>query len=471
MKEENYREIKDYLNIIRKRILFILITTVFSTLAAGILSFYVLKPVYEATSTIIVGKDNADKITQSEVMMYQSLIKTYSEIAKSRVVAENAAEKVKLETLADEFMANVSIKAETGTQIIDISYRDKTPEIAAQRANAYAQGFIEESQKLLPSGSAGIMDKAPIPKRPITPNKKVNIAIGFMLGLLISFGLVLLDEYLNNTIKNEEDAERYLGLPVIGLIPKQNKMVNLIVGKEPKSPVTEAFKSMRTNLLFAMENRGVRTLMVCSSCPEEGKTSVSTNIGYVIAQTGKKVLLIDCDLRRPSVHRHFNISNDIGLVDIVLKGGDVKEIVSKIEINFDVLTAGRLNYNPSEVLSSQRMKAFIREMEGEYDYVILDTPPVIGFTDAMTMVTEKIGVLLVISSQETKIEICKKSKQLLLNINAVLIGNVLNKVDKRSMIGYGYDYTSYNTERDNKLINMGKRKKINRGDKTNVLEV
>ena len=413
-----------------------------------------------AKSTVIVGKDNEDKITQSEVLMYQDLIKTYSEIGKARIVAENAIENLKLDTNVKDFMLNLSITPKIGTQIIEISYKSDTPEAAANGANALSQAFIQESQNLLPSGNAKIMDKALIPELAISPKKKFNMAIGFIIGIMLSLGLVLLINYLNNTIKNEDDVQRYLDLPMIGLIPKQNKMVNLIVDKEPKSLVTEAFKSVRTNLLFSMENRGVKTLVVCSSEPKEGKTSISTNIASVIAKTGKSILLIDCDLRKPCVHRHLNITNnELGLVDVVLQGKKLEEVLIKIEKNFDVLTAGKANYSPSELLSSQKMKGFIEDVGKKYDYVILDTPPIIAFTDALTLVTEKTGVILVISSEETTIENCKKSKQLLLNINAGIIGIVLNKVDKRSFIGYGYDYYSYGREKKSILNNKGVRKK------------
>ncbi|MGH4140371.1 polysaccharide biosynthesis tyrosine autokinase [Clostridium sp.] len=464
MKEENEIDLKELLKIIRKRIIFILLITIFLTLAGGVLSFYVIKPLYEAECTIIVGKDTTDKITQSEVVMYQDLIKTYSKIGSSRVVAENAIRKLGLSTPVKEFMLNISITPAIGTQIIEISYKSNTAETASTGANALSQAFIEESQMLLPSGSVKIMDMALIPEAPISPNKKLIISMGFMLGLVVSIGLVLLSEYLNNKIKNEEDVQRYLDLPTVGLIPKQSKMVNLIVEKEPKSPVTEAFKSLRTNLLFSMENRDIKTLMVCSSVPKEGKTSVSTNIASTIAQTGKSVLLIDCDLRKPSVHRYFNITNnEVGLADVVLRGRKVEEISIRINDNFDVLTAGRANYNPSELLSSQKMKTFINEMENKYDYVILDTPPIIAFTDALTLATEKIGVILVINSEQTKIEICKKSKQLLSNVNATIIGIVLNKVDKKSFVGYGYDYYSSDKEKGRK----GKRKIQKNNEKPN----
>ncbi|MCB2289984.1 polysaccharide biosynthesis tyrosine autokinase [Clostridium sp. CS001] len=472
MKEENYIELKDLFNIIRKRIILMLLITISLTLAVGILSFYGIKPLYEAKCTIIVGKDSTDKITQSEVIMYQDLIKTYIQIAKSRVVAENAAERLNLGLLAEEFMSNAYITPEADTQIINIAYKGETPEIAAERANALTKSFVEESQKLLPSGSTKIMDKALVPVTPITPNKKLNIAMGFLIGLMLSFGVVLLIEYLNSTIKNEDDVQRYLNLPVIGLIPKQNKMVNLIVKKDPESLVTEAFKSIRTNLLFSMINRGVKTLMICSSVPKDGKTLVSTNIASTIAQTGKRILLIDCDLRRPCVHRHFNITNnENGLVDVVLQGRKVEEVLIRIDDNLDVLTAGIANYNPSELLSSLKMKDFIKDMEKKYDYVFLDTPPLIAFTDALTLVTEKIGVILVISSEESKIEICRKSKQLLLNINATIIGTVLNKVDKRSFIGYGYDYYSNDKEKRCKLKNKDKRKKRNNNEKPNDINI
>jgi succinoglycan biosynthesis transport protein ExoP len=472
VKEYNYIELKDFLKIIKKRIIFILLIPIGLTFSTGIFNFYILKPIYEANCTVIIGKDSVDKITQNEVNMYQDLIKTYSKIGSSRVVAENAIEKLNLNTTVKEFMLKVSITPEIDTQIIEIFYKSNTAETAAEGANALSQAFVEESQNLLPAGSVKIIDKALIPEEPITPNKKLNISIGFMLGLILSLGLVFLIEYLNNTIKNEDDVERHLQLPTIGLIPKQNKMVNLIVEKEPKAPITEAFKSMRTNLLFSMENRGLKTLMVCSSIPKEGKTSVSTNIAATIAQTGKRILLIDCDLRKPSVHRHFNITNNqLGLANVILQGRNVEEISIKIDDNFDVLTAGIANFNPSELLSSQKMKTFINEMEEKYDYVILDTPPIIAFTDSLTLATEKIGVILVISSEESKIDTCKKSKQLLSNINATIIGTVLNKVDKRAFIGYGYEYYSTGKEKRGKFKNKKKMKNHTKKEKPNSANI
>lgn len=452
MEEDNYMIINNCLYIIRKRIKLILLITILSTLITGILSFYVFKPVYEAKCTVIVGKDSTDKITESEVMMYQDLIKTYSQIAKSRVVAENALGKLNLGVDWKEFMSNVDITPETGTQILDISYKNQNGGIAQQGANAVSKAFIEESQKLLPSGSVKTMDKALVPEAPIKPNKKLNIVIGFMVGLAISIILAFMIEYLDNTIKDEDDVDRYLELPMMGLIPKQNKLVNLIVEKQPKSNVTEAFKSMRTNLLFSMENRGINTLMVSSSSPKEGKTSVSTNIAFAIAKTGKSVLLIDCDLRKPCVHKYFNISNRVGLVDVILKESKVEEVIIKINDKLNVITAGIVNCNSAELLSSQKMKAFINNMEKQYDYVILDTPPIIAFTDALALINEKIGVILVICAEQSKIGFCKKSKQLLANVNATLIGVVLNKVDKRAFVGYGYDYYTRGKEKKNKHI-------------------
>lgn len=458
MQEGNNRDIIDYLNIIRKRIILILFITICPMIIAGILSFYVIKPIYEGESTVIVGKDSMDEITQSEVIMYQDLIKTYSEIGKSRVVAENAIKNLELDILVKEFMLNLSITPKLDTQIIEISYKSKTPEIAAKGANALSQAFVEEAQKLLPSVSVKIMDNALIPEEPIAPNKKLNISMSFILGLIFSLGFAFLIEYLNNTIKNEDDVERHLQLPTIGVIPKENKMVNLIVAKEPKAPITEAFKSMRTNLLFSMKNRGLKTLMVCSSVPKEGKTSVSTNIAVAIAQTGKRVLLIDCDLRKPCVHRHFNISNNqLGLVDVILQESKAEEVSIRIDDNLDVLTAGIANYSPSELLLSQKMKDLIKEVKMKYDYVILDTPPIIAFTDALALATEKIGVILVVNSEESKIDTCKKSKQLLSNINATIIGIALNKVDKREFIGFGHDYYSHSLEKVSKLKDMFKR--------------
>lgn len=458
--EENTYDIKELFYIIRKRIILIIILTLAGVMVAVSFSYYVMKPMYSAKCNVIVGKDSSDKLTQSDVTMYQDLVKTYSEIAKSTTVAERAGDILNNKISTKELMSKVTVAPETGTQILDISYESPKAELAADVANAFAQAFIEKSQNLLSSGSTKILDKAEIPSMAAKPNKKLNIAIGFFLGLMVALGIVFSMEYLHSTITKEEDVDKYLGLPFLGAIPKNHR--------KNETSIIEAYKTVRTNLKFLLKNKEINTIMVCSSVANEGKTSVASNIGNVLQAMGKKVLLIDCDFRRPCLHRQFNISNGKGLRDILFEDLEVNEIINPITEDFHVITCGEIPYNPSEILDSKKMKEFIERMKTAYDYVILDTPPLIGFTDALTLVEDKVGVVLVVSSEESKIDLCNKSKRLLLNVNANIIGVVLNKVDKK--ISDNYDYNGY-FDKNHKKKFKSKSKKTSKASNPSTLEV
>jgi capsular exopolysaccharide synthesis family protein len=468
MEEEFNLDIRSLLQIIKKNILLILSITISATLLTIFVNFYVLKPLYQAKCSVIVGKETSDKLTQEEVIMYQSLIKSYTEIAESRLVAENAIESSGLKTSSEELMENISVSAKEGTQIIEITYLSKDPEDSMIKANALAMSFVAESQKLLPSGSVKLIDKAIVPKVPFSPNKILNIVISFFIGLIISLGLVSFLELLDNSIKNENDVENQLGLTTLGSIPRQNKMISLIVEKEPNSHVAEAYKTLRTNILFSLENRGIKTLMVCSSGIKEGKTNISTNLATAISKVGKSVLLIDCDLRKPSVHRSFNISNELGLSNILMEDNKANQAIVSINNNLHIMPSGRHVMNPYEVLASKKMKALIKEMEASYDYIIIDTPPIIAFTDALALVTDKIATIFVVSSGETKIDICKKSIKLLLTVNAAVIGVTLNKVNKIYDIDYSFKYYKQDKERKLKSNFRGDRKRVNKGKSMEV---
>jgi capsular polysaccharide biosynthesis protein len=225
MEQELTLDLREIFEIIRKRIWIIVSITVAVTLISGILSFFVIAPTYEAKTSIIIGKDaSADPKTEAvqynDVMMYQKLVKTYSEIAKSRLVAESTIKKLNLDLTTEALLQSVTITPQADTQIMMLKAESKKPEDAVAIVNNLAQSFIEESQRLYPTGNIQIMDTAAFPKNPIKPKKALNVAIAFFLGLMVSLGIVFLIEYMDNTIKTESDVEKYLDLPVIGLIPR-----------------------------------------------------------------------------------------------------------------------------------------------------------------------------------------------------------------------------------------------------------
>lgn len=218
-------DLKELFRIIKKRIWLMVIITVLTTAASFVISFFLIDPTYEAKSTIIIGKvlEEDTKVQYNDVLMYQKLSKTYGEIAKSRLVSDKAVGKLGMNLTTERLMKKITVTPQTDTQIMIISAKDINPEAAKNIANTVSDVFIEEAMRIYPTGSVQVMDYAPIPKNPVSPNKKLNVAIAFILGLMISFGIIFLQEYLDNTIKTEEDVEKYLGLPVIGIIPQNDE--------------------------------------------------------------------------------------------------------------------------------------------------------------------------------------------------------------------------------------------------------
>ncbi|KYH34273.1 capsular polysaccharide type 8 biosynthesis protein cap8A [Clostridium tepidiprofundi DSM 19306] len=229
MQDEMTLDLREVVAIIRTRMKLIVVITFVLTIISGILSFYVIKPTYEARTSIVIGKDvqkSSDGYSSSDVVMYQKLIKTYAEIAKTSDVAIDAIksmrsnlsdEEVKKE--AAELQKASKITPQVDTQILDIKIQSKNPEEAKKMVDALTISFMKAAKKIYPKGHIEIMDTAKVPSKPIKPNKKLNIAIAFVLGLILSIGIVFLLEYMDNTIKTEEDVEKLLKVPVIGNIP------------------------------------------------------------------------------------------------------------------------------------------------------------------------------------------------------------------------------------------------------------
>ncbi|MCB2293943.1 capsular biosynthesis protein [Clostridium algoriphilum] len=224
MNEEMDISIKQILLIIKQRLLLIISITVGTVIIAGIISFVVIKPVYEAKTSIIVGKPSGSTsgVEQSnDIKMYQDLVKTYSEIATSDLVAQGAVDKLKGSTTIGKIKGGITVTTKPGTQILEFDAKGDNPKEAFDIASAVASSFIKSSKTIYPTnGVIQVMDKAVMPTSPISPDKNLNLLIGLILGLMISAGVVLFLEYSNSTIVTESDVEKYLDLPILGIIPK-----------------------------------------------------------------------------------------------------------------------------------------------------------------------------------------------------------------------------------------------------------
>lgn len=206
-------------------------------------------------------------------------------------------------------------------------------------------------------------------------------------------------------------------------------MKQLIVHEKPKSPISEAYRSIRTNIQFANIDKEMKTIMFTSTNKSEGKTTTISNIALTMADAGHRILVVDCDFRNPSIHKAFGITNKYGVTDVLLKGKDHKEYLNHIMThdNLDVLTAGKVPRNPSELLYSNSMRKLMEEFKKDYDYVMVDSPPILPVTDATVMATYMDGVVLVCASGVAEVESTRKAVDSLKKVGANIIGAVLNR--------------------------------------------
>jgi len=289
---------------------------------------------------------------------------------------------------------------------------------------------------------------------PAKPRKTLIMGLASLLGLALGIGLAFLFDGLDTTLKTKADIARQLGLNMLGYVPevpelrgsrRRHSQVALAMLRHPRSAVAEAFRSIRTALSFAVAAQDVEHILVTSASPSEGKTLVAVNIGAAIAQTGKNVLLVDADMRKPAVHKIFEADQTPGLTNLLVGEGAARleDVVRDSEVpNLHYICCGAIPPNPAELIGCDRMKALLAKMAGTYDCVIIDTPPVVNVTDATVLCSAAQGVVLVIRSFRTQRELARRAVEVLGESGARFLGVVLNNVDiPRGAYGYdGYYY-------------------------------
>ncbi|MFC1590679.1 GumC family protein [Candidatus Omnitrophota bacterium] len=293
-----------------------------------------------------------------------------------------------------------------------------------------------------------IIDKAEIPERPIKPNVALNIVLSIMVGLMGGVGLGFFIDYLDTTIKTPQDIKDILESRFLGGIPEieeksfgeKDKIVHL----KPTSPIAESYRQIRTEILSSMSKEpNSKTMLVTSAEPQAGKTTTSVNIAIALSQKGKKVLLVDTDLRKPQIHKIFNLNQSNGVCDYVSANATLDSIIKFTDIeNLKIVTSGKNTKNPSEIIGSERMDLFLLEAKDKFDYLVFDTPPVISVTDAVILAGMVDAVIQVIRSGKIIAPVALRVKERLESAKANVLGVVLNglRVDEG---GYGYYYYKY----------------------------
>ncbi|WP_368490061.1 CpsD/CapB family tyrosine-protein kinase [Clostridium sp. BJN0013] len=219
---------------------------------------------------------------------------------------------------------------------------------------------------------------------------------------------------------------------------------DIVTVKNPKVPIAEAYRTLRTNIQFSSFDKKIQTIMLTSSVPGEGKSTTCSNLAVVMAESGARTILVDCDERKPRLHKIFFVSNEKGLSDVLAGKVEFEEVVKETVIeNLKLLTSGTRPPNPSELLASKKMETFLESLKDKFEYIIIDTPPVVAVTDAQLLARCADGCILVVASSQVEREAAVRAKELLLKVNANILGIVLNKLEVREKGYYGYYYQYY----------------------------
>jgi len=300
------------------------------------------------------------------------------------------------------------------------------------------------------SNNVQVLERAEVPRAPISPNPRRDWMMALFAGIVVAFGLAFGVEYLDDTVKIPEDITRRLQLPLLGLVPAiRGERVPVLTETVPHE-FGEAFRSLRTSLVFTAGSEHTRLIAVTSSQPLEGKTTTAANLAMALALGGSRVLLIDADMRRPGLHKTLGMANETGLSQLLTGQARVREALQRTaEPNLVVITAGRTPPNPSELLASDRMTAFLVNLQtGPFDWVVIDTPPVLAVTDAVILAPRVSGVVFVIGSEMTRRVHAERAIETLRQSRPKSLSAVLNRVDfNRNKYYYsryyGYQYKSY----------------------------
>ena len=547
--EENIH-LKDYVNVVRRRIGIVVLffITVVAVVAVG---SFTMKPVYRATATLLVDIENPDVLTTSGVVSlesrnyyaYKEYYQSQIEIITSRAIANrvfdefNLLEKEEYAEAKDplnNFLKTIKVEPVRDTRLLNLHVDNKDPMLAAEIANRIADIYVERNLyyisrdemrnllkneylkldaklseysktykdrhpqmirlkeemkemigaiedvkkstfeydmseddfaakgeyplKGLKANNVSILDPAEKPVIPIKPKKKLYILLAAVMGVFGGIGLAFFFEYLDDTVKSVEDTEKLADWLLLGAVPEIGNVrkgfkkyeKGFLAHIKPKDSVVEVYRSIRTRLLFSLAEEKSLTLAVTSPGPGEGKTTNLANLGTVIAHSAKRVLLVDADMRKPNLHKVFRKKNrgkksEKGLSDFLRGRAEFEDLVQETEIeNIFLVNCGVCPPNPSELLSSGKMKEFVNSAKEKFDLVLFDTPPVAVVTDTVILSKLTDGLIIVIESGKTPKKVILRVSKILKDAKIKVIGAILNRISPKDS-SHNYYYRHYSS--------------------------
>ncbi len=450
--------LEQFIKLLRSRWATVLVTTLIAVV--GTIAYTLLQtPLYKATTGLFVsttsGTSAGDLYQGSRYS--QERVVSYTELLTGETLANRTIDRLNLDMTADELRKRVTATSKQNTVLISVSVLDESPVRARDIANAMSDEFVVMARELetpskgaRPEARVIVEQRASIPKYPVLPRKSLNIALGLFLGGALGIGLAALRDQLDNTVKDRETLENITGTGVVGAIPfdKGRRDQPAISFETDNSPPAEAFRKLRTNLQFLSVDDPARLIAVTSSVPNEGKSTTAINIALALAEAEHEVVLVDGDLRKPSLNTYIDVVGSVGFSTVLSGSASLDEALQKSQFaRLTVLAAGTTPPNPSELLGSQTAKKILNELRGKFDYVVVDTPPLLAVTDGAVLATAADGTLLVVRAGETKREQLEHAIGSLRDVGATVLGSILNMVPASRGGSYDYNYYYYGSDK------------------------
>lgn len=448
----------DAFQVARKRWRVVLLGLVGGLLGAVIITWLTPRE-YSAQVTIYVsaqsGADGAAAAYQGSLLSEQK-VKSYTQLLTGTLVATRVVDRLRLDIPPSEIAGKIRASAQPDTVLLTATATDGSPLRAKNIANATGEVFtrlvteLERPAADLPATvTARVVEDASLPTDPVTPRTVTNLTLGTLLGLVAGGALALLRDALDTTIKSTEQLAPLTEAPNLGTITRDPEMPRhpLTVHEYPQAPRAEAFRKIRTNLQFIDVDRPDKMIVVTSALPEEGKTTVLCNLAIVLGQAGRRVVLVETDLRRPKAVDYLGLEGAVGVTSVLSGQVPLDQALQPWgESLFDVLASGPTPPNPSELLSSKQMVNLLAELRERYDMVLLDTPPLLPVTDAAVLGAATDGALLVVRYGKTTSHQVKTAMAALRSASVQVLGTVFTMAPEAGVSRYDPYYSSYHSE-------------------------
>ncbi|WP_081660117.1 polysaccharide biosynthesis tyrosine autokinase [Mycolicibacterium iranicum] len=464
--------LQDFVKLLRNRWLSVSAIAVVVVIGATAVSL-LTTPLYQASTRLFVstaaGSSLSDAYQGSRFS--QERVVSYAELLKGGTLAQRTIDKLGLNMSAAQLQENIEASAKPDTVLIDVKVRDASPVRARDLANTLSDEFVVLVRELetpengaTPDARVVVEQRATIPADPVVPKTARNIAAGVALGLLLGVGFAVLRDLLDNTVKDRETVESITKTGVVGSIPldKDRRKQAAISFESDNSSIAEAFRKLRTNLQFLSVDNPPRVIVVTSSMPSEGKSTTAINVALALAEAEHSVVLVDGDMRRPMMHKYLDLVGTVGFSTVLSGGASLEEALQKTRYpGLTVLTSGAIPPNPSELLGSQAARKLLVELQKQFDYVIIDSTPILAVTDAAILAAAADAVLIMARFGHTRRDQLIHAVENLENVGAPLLGAVFTLMPSRGSSSYSYyNYSYYGTEENKRTPERTKASEI-----------